>query len=277
MIRLFFNLGILFIFIGCKGFTLNYAQVNLSHYISNSDSNLYKGKTFLGYRDGFPIFDVSEMNLLIVYKNSYQVLIRYKSSYEPLFINDNCIVFKEPKSNNVIIQSEESTHIIKLDFAVYSAVVDNECKMLYYTGFDSQIFRLDILSGERKTLNIIGFVETIINDFLYFSIVPDSEIIYPNIDLYRIEIDNSSSKERVVSNISGEALFISPDERFIIDMVLIDGKFQPCFYNIFTKKFSSLPIYENYNEIPYFSIIEKCLVFYSTDDTYLKYVEIPDK
>jgi hypothetical protein len=124
---------------------------------------------------------------------------------------------------------------------------------------------------------ISGQVITLVNNNLYFSKIHDSLEVAANADIFKVDVSSMEHIEKVVSNVSGESTCIFPNEEYIYETILHEGKFRPVIYSIKEKKYCLLEGIDKRfaNNTPYYSYKNNCLAFYDKNSLETKYIEIP--
>lgn len=231
------------------------------------EKHFYK---FIGYIDKDPVFFDEVDNVIIKRKqNNLEIIKKIPLNKKAVFVKDDFLVLEVLENNKLfaLLINNKQQKKIKLN-----------SEMTYITGYKNHIFYTDLntldiimitMEGEKK-MNIKGWVIGVVKNYLYFSKISKSELPGPNIDVYKIKInDPNSTIQKVASNLSGEntLIFQNGEYIYLYDMVLHSGEYTPTLINVSKGKCEILDIPNEYKYgTPYFSNINKSINFYNSEN-----------
>lgn len=236
---------------------------------------------YLGQVGEIPIFYSRTEHSFYKYINGKYVFYKtYNPKYRPLYIDSKIEIYgkvEDEKYCLILQEGESSFEEFQIDRKPLSLVVDSGKRLAYFSeGYDEKIEALDFTTGKVRVLDQIGNVESIVNDNLYFSLIPDPSIIYPNVNLYSLNLE-TNVVNLVIENIGEESIVVTPDENYIHCYIYKGGGFYKSIYNVSKKSFHILdnPRLEGLIG-PYFLDNLKLFVFYDLTSENTASVNVPD-
>ena len=230
-----------------------------------------QNKIFVGYSNGSPVFDSFSEKTLYLYENKkgLEIIKKYPKKYLVYNIENNFISFVEKLDEGYCIVIDDGKNETRLIYKNRPTCLSFDDKgVLYFTDYRTSEI-VCIKKDKIEILGVKGYVVGIFNNHLYYTDISDSETIHANVDLFEKSLlDLSKNAIKILSNISGEAMRISPDGDYIYDMILKEGSFKPFLYN---RKNNELKIIETVDKkflttVPFFSFQEyDVLIFYDPE------------
>lgn len=229
---------------------------------SQMQPDLMSPKIFVGYMEEKPVFDsFKEKRLYILNDNELVKLIDYPSTYSVITVKDSYIHYQKKMNDGstklIISENGHEEQFTSVKSFALSAFDNNGT--LYYTDIETKGIHY-ISGGQVNDFGIKGHVISIIDDFLYFSQELDSTIIYPNVNIFEINLRTLTSPQRIVSNVCGENTVIFPSRKYIFDQILKEGRWVSVIYDVINDVYIDVVQNPERNHPVFYSYQEHALV-----------------
>jgi hypothetical protein len=241
-----------------------YLILAIAIYQKSNDSKYW----FIGYVGDQPVFQNSATGNLKIMTNDFTFVDYGNSKTNIDIIVDSMLVFKtfnnqdwhltiqkSSITNSVNLGSEDGVYFIGNKDTVFFASYSDNLKIWVMT-IDSLYY-----SG------VSGFPIHFDNGIIYYSKIEDSKAIHPNVNIYKIALNDKSKKPKVIArNVSGESSIIMQSGKFFYDKILHDNEFRHAIVNCSTGTISFFEVPKEFDLYsPVYSRKHNCLLFINTE------------
>lgn len=207
-------------------FTLIYFLL-LVNILSCKNRNNFEQTTFVGYYMENPVF--KNQDGLLYYRKGKENIKLYElgNSENVLYAIHDFLISKKGGAYYYKNLRKSISKVLEFDGEPYNFSFNLKKRTLFYNLYsDENVRKLDFENFKASVVSLKGAVAASINENIYIAKESKKDTYYPLVDIYRINL-NTFDKVILINNLlSGEDLFISPNEEFVIDRVLVEGQFR---------------------------------------------------
>jgi len=245
----------------------------------STQGNTQTSKIFVGYIDNYPVFDSYKEKKVYIFKDTIKELFDYPKSYSLVAINNNFKLYSEnrTKENIDIILCMDN---IEKRYSVNTGgafIVLDKNGTVFFTDRKQSI--KCIINDEIKDTGLKGYCLDIVEGVLYYSIEHNPDVIYPDMDIFEINIKTLKNPRKILANVLGDgngSTLILSGGNYIYDYKLMDGGFQPILYDVEKEIYKRVFVEEKPSLGYFYSFQEDALIFYNYETLEFQIVDIYD-
>lgn len=236
----------------------------------NTMGQVYDDIYFVGYKDKLPIFYNAEINssFALCNDNDQKILKKYpQRTFLQSIIDSTEIIYDQNNMKYIIIIAKD-TFIYGSNFI--HLAINEENKTIFATlpkehdEHPLEIIKINLQNDSIEFTGLKGYVDRIVNDYLYFYIETNPKVADSTYDIYIVNKNTLMGQRKIFERQSLNLDFeISADG----NMIFGRNSKKRAIINIHTNEeqiINYVPIY-NYNELPpIFSYDRKHLIFYQS-------------